>query len=498
MYALYCQYQRNILIGVTLLLVFIGSPMQKVDAATFAVVPSTGTAAIGSTMNVIVSAATDATAVHAVSGTLLFPSNLLEVVSISKSQSLVSTWVKEPASTAAGTIQFEGMIPDPGFVGTDGRVLMVTFKVKAIGTARVSFATSSILANDGDGTEIIAGTTGAVYTLTPPVAVGISSSTATTSVSGAAGGASTVPQVTSLTHQDGVWSRQATGTFSFVMASSVTALRLLVDDKPKSVPTVTYAPPITTRDIKDLPEGVSYLHVQFKTAAGWGPVIHYTLQIDTTAPTSFNVTEVSPGTFSFLSNDALSGIVHYAIQIDGGDAQTYVDTGSHTYTVGQLAPGMHTLLVRAVDAAGNSTESTRVFTTVAPVVAPTAQPIPAAASSDSLVVQNGTFIVAVLSVVTPCVAMVILLGWLIYAALRALGTSQRKIAREVAEAKLQVQQSCFALREEYEAHSALLRKARLKRKLTREESKILKRLEATRKTMESLFAYEQHETDPTL
>lgn len=479
---------KKIAASAVLGLVFLCAGAHAASAATLSMTPQTGTAAVGTTINVLLSAASDVTAVHVLSGTLSFPTNLLEVVSISKSQSMISSWVTDPTFlNTAGTIQFNGMVPNPGFIGTDGRVLMVTFKVKAVGTADLSYSAGSIIANDGDGTEILTSKTGATYTLTKAVATVSDPSATTDATTTAKPPDANLPQVSSVTHPDATWSHLMTGTFSFVVPSTITALRLLVDDKPTTIPTITYVPPITSRDIKDLPEGISYLHVQYKTAAGWGLTLHYKLQIDTTAPTTFTISEMTPGKFTFVSNDALSGIARYDIQIDGGAVIAFTDDGSHIFTAPEQTSGSHTLLVRAVDAAGNTTDSTLTFTSAVPValapvpvVTPSVVPVP-----DSVLLSKGMFAVKILSVVTPLVALALLLAWLLYLAWRTLGGITRKIDAEIAEARSTVHQSFTEMNAQFEQDIALLRKTSMKRKLTREESKILKHLQTTLDAAES-------------
>ena len=78
--------------GAFLLVTLLFCGVASVDAGSLAVSPASGSASVGGTINVILSAASDATALNAVSGTLSFPSNLLEVVSLSKSQSMLSLW----------------------------------------------------------------------------------------------------------------------------------------------------------------------------------------------------------------------------------------------------------------------------------------------------------------------------------------------------------------------------------------------------------------------
>lgn len=60
---------------------------------------------------------------------------------------------------AAGTISFNGGVPNPGFTGS-GQVMTAVFKAKKVGTARFSLSGTAIRENDGLGTNIISGQSG--------------------------------------------------------------------------------------------------------------------------------------------------------------------------------------------------------------------------------------------------------------------------------------------------------------------------------------------------
>lgn len=476
-------------------------------AATLAVTPASGNYSVGTTFTASIAVQSDGTPLNAVSGILSFPADELEVVALTKGGSIITLWIQEPSfSNTAGTIQFEGVVPSPGYSGVTGKVLGVTFRVKATGQSLLSFSAGSVLANDGEGTEILTAKKSTQLQLSPAVPVTLPTPSVTPPVAPAIydvrGAASTpsksiaAPEVTSTTHPGDLWSRLTTGVFAFRLTSDVTALRLLLDDKPTTVPVVTYVPPVATREIADLSEGVSYLHVQYKTAAGWGVVTHYKLQIDTTPPVGVTVSEVAPGAFALNATDTDSGIARYEVQIDGGEPRVFMDDGSHIYKTPALASGAHTILVRAIDAAGNLTETTHSFTMIGlkDVPSPIAQPAPDA-TDDSLLVTKGTLAIAILSVVTPLVALVLLLGWLLYLAWRALGGIQRKVEIEVTEARAAIHQSFAAMRTEFGTDIELLRKASVKRKLTREESKILKHLQQNIDAAEAAITKEVADID---
>lgn len=116
--------------------------------------PSSGSFSVGDTINVRIILASPVQSANAVSGSLSFSNDLLTLTSISKSNSLVSLWAVEPSySNASGTVDMEGVILN-GYTGSNGSILTMTFKAKATGSANIKFTTFSILANDGQGTNI--------------------------------------------------------------------------------------------------------------------------------------------------------------------------------------------------------------------------------------------------------------------------------------------------------------------------------------------------------
>ena len=98
---------------------------------------------------------------------LSFPPELLRVTAVSRGGSIMSLWAEEPFfSNQAGTINFAGVVLNPGFSGSAGNLITINFMVKAAGVARVSFGASQVLANDCSVSDILSGTSGARFTLT--------------------------------------------------------------------------------------------------------------------------------------------------------------------------------------------------------------------------------------------------------------------------------------------------------------------------------------------
>jgi len=114
-----------------------------------------------------------------------------------------------------------------------------------------------------------------------------------------------------------------------------------------------------------LSDGIWYLHVRFKNSVGWGPTMHYRIGIDSAPPLSFTATSpdglttanVAP-TLLFGTKDQPSGIRQYVVMVDGSVATTTVLT---KYTLLPQRPGNHSVVVKAIDEAGNKTESRVTF-----------------------------------------------------------------------------------------------------------------------------------------
>src|SRR3989344_1839945 len=117
---------------------FVGTAIAS--AATLQLNPSTGSYSAGQNIN-------------AVEATLKFDPSVVSVVSISKDGSAFSLWTVEPSfSNSAGTITFGGGSPSP-FSATSNLV-NITFRALKAGSASVSFTEASVLAADGQGTNV--------------------------------------------------------------------------------------------------------------------------------------------------------------------------------------------------------------------------------------------------------------------------------------------------------------------------------------------------------
>lgn len=359
------------LFPILVLLIFslaVASSVQGASASLY-LSPSSGSYSVGSTFSVKVKVNSGGEAINAAEGTLLFNSNELQVVNLSKSGSIFSLWTTEPIfSNSAGNIVFGGGTLK-GFTGTSGTIITISFRAKATTSARVSFSSGSVLAADGKGTNILGKINGGVYTLKPkitspdeeaPLEEYIPPPTPT--------GAPAAPVISSSTHPDSEkWHSNNDPEFSWKLPSDVTGVSLLLHKNPFGDPGPTSDGLMESKKIEDIEDGIWYFHIKFKNKYGWGKITHRKVLIDTESPKPFKVifdregdlTNPSPVLY-FETADSLSGIEYYEVKIGGGDAIpiTSAATKSNPYKMPPQAPGRHRIIVAAVDAADNSTSAT--------------------------------------------------------------------------------------------------------------------------------------------
>lgn len=338
------------------------------NAASLSLSPSTGVYASNSTFTARVTVNTLGQSINAAEGTLTFNPRELTVVSVNRVGSIFNLWVTEPTfSNSAGTINFSGGLPS-GYTGSAGNIMTVTFRTIGSGTAKVNFTNGSVLANDGKGSNILTGMNGGNFTIqagtTSPEPERIIEYVPPANTPPA-------PIITSDTHPDQKkWSNKNQAVLKWSLPNGVTAVRTLLDSNPTSIPTKVYETPIKDITLEDLPEGVSYFHIQFKNSDGWGKVSHYRLAVDTEKPTKI---EISQPEDADLNNpvqvllvevdDETSLVRKFMVRVDAMDSFEYIDeTGSSTIVLPVLSPGYHTVIVEAFDEADNSIIDTYSFT----------------------------------------------------------------------------------------------------------------------------------------
>lgn len=371
-------------------------------AATLSITPATGTYTVGVPFSSTVVVSSADQAANALSGVITFPADRLAVTSLSKNNSVVTYWVSEPTfSNATGQIKFEGVVPNPGFSGTGKRVLTITFRPKVIGAANLKFTEGSVLANDGQGTNILADSFGANYAIAP-AELKAPAPEATTVI-----GAPGAPQVMSPTHPDPTaWYSNSNPMFKWEMPVEATGVNVLANHSPSTNPGTISDGLFPSYDYKEVKDGKWYFHLRLRNAGGWGDITHFGFNIDTVPPTDFKLVlldrpdltapEVA---FNLTATDTVSGVDRYELSVDNASSTVWSDTGDHRFTTSRLKPGAHTLLAKVFDKAGNNLAGSVDFS-VAPLPAPKITDYPREIATDKIITLRGETLVGSLVTLT--------------------------------------------------------------------------------------------------
>lgn len=346
--------------------------INKTLAADLYILPQSKTIYVGDKFSITIYVDSPDQAINAVSFIISYPSNLLKAESISKTGSLINLWAQEP-KIENGTISGEGVILNQtsqgniGFTGSRGKIITINFKTLRDGRAEINFSSGSVLANDGQGTNILKKLTGGDYLILVQEPV----------VSQPELNLPTAPKITSPTHPDqNNWYNDPNPKFTWNLPEDVTAVRLLYNKNPNSMPTIIYSPPIKEKTLFNVPDGVYWFHAHFRNKAGWGEVTHYKFQIDTTPP-DLEI-KLIPGEdlsepkvkISFSAKDKTSGIAGYIVSLNDKEIdRIYTNQENYLYETHILEPKDYKITITAFDKAGNSQSRTLIFT-IKPIASP--------------------------------------------------------------------------------------------------------------------------------
>lgn len=314
---------------------------------------------VGNIVSVKVLVDSQGQAINNAEAVVNFPSDLLQVVSVSQSNSIFSLWVQSPTfSNDSGSINFNGGLPTPGYNGSNGLIFSIVFRAKSAGTATVYLTSGSVLANDGLGTDVLSGQNNTSITITQQ-----NNAASTPTVVQPPANIQNTGQIfiTSTTYPDSIkWYNEPNGTFAWNLPAGTIASQTSLDRTQGTPPRVLRKPPISSIAIPNIQDGVWYFNARSQTSAGWSKIYSYKIQIDTAAPDSVIIANGVNNTVPILSaHDALSGIGYFMVQVDGADAVKITPTGSQTpLNIPDISSGAHTVKAIAYDLAGNSASAT--------------------------------------------------------------------------------------------------------------------------------------------
>ena len=356
-------------------------PILAAQAASLYFSPSFGTYQTGRNFTVNVDAQSSV-ALNAASGVIIFPTDKLEVIGVSKAASIFNLWVQEPSfSNREGNVRFEGIVLNPGFTGS-GKLVGVTFRVKSAGVADLSFSSGSVLANDGLGTNILSDLGSANFTL----------SAGAVSAPEEIAAPSRLPAKPLIKHEikdrngdtvlfrdsegEEKWTNNRYSKLSWATPTGVTGVSYLFNDRPSSNPGSKSDGFFDNKVYENLDDGIYYAHMRFLNSLGTGPIEHFKLMIDATPPESFKIilpdgkVAANPTPrIRFETSDNLSGIARYEMKIDDGEWFNAAMLKTASYLLPKLKSGEHQILIRAYDKADNYAETKEIIT-ISPIASP--------------------------------------------------------------------------------------------------------------------------------
>jgi len=328
----------------------------KTFAASIFFDPGSVTVGQGDIFSVNIVTNSEGVAINNADATINFPSDIVEVQSISKSGSIFTLWVEEPTfSNNAGTITLNGGVPNPGFVGARGKIISVVFRAKKPGSASLLFSSAAVRANDGIGTNVLSsrqpGSVLVSSVVVIPVVVPPPSQ----------GALPRLPIITSTTNpSQNEWYRDPRASFSWSIPSGVTSIQTILSKSPTAVPSVSSDSSVSQKTFSQIADGVQYFRIRFINSEGTGPSAQYKIQIDSTAPDSFDPkitqNEVRHA-LSLSARDTVSGIDQYVVTNQDGSVTIIKPSElvDDSYTLPVTQKGKQSISVVAIDKAGNAT-----------------------------------------------------------------------------------------------------------------------------------------------
>lgn len=339
-----------------LIIVFLSLGAFSAQAATLSLEPGGGSFLVGATFEVRVLLDSHADPVNALDIALQFPPDKLQLVSPSTGQSIISLWTSQPSfNNQTGTANLQGLIPN-GITTSRGVVTTLVFRARNPGQAYVTFTDKTrVLKNDGLGTDILSGNSGAVFTLLLPPPNG--------------------PIVASETHPDPsfIYKKRSLLVTWAPDGDHLDGYSYMLSDNSVDEPDDIMDGKNTQTMYENLTDGTHFFHIKALRGDHWGGTTHFSATIDATPPADFPInilpgTTIAPGPaiIEFGTTDGYSGIGHYEIKVikttqGDGDQNVFVEAMS-PYITPTFDEGKYDVIVRAYDKAGNFVDETERFT----------------------------------------------------------------------------------------------------------------------------------------
>jgi len=332
--------------------------------ATLTMLPSSGSFYEGDVIQVLALVHTGSQPINAVRAHISYPSDLMEIIQISSDASFCSFFVEQEFDNQTGQIIYSCGAPSPGFSGEFGLVGTFYFRMKKTGYANLQFAQdSTVLANDGFGTDLLSGTSGASFNIIERL-----DEYEQLSPVGEQDTAIEIPLpvlVNSKTHSDqNKWYKHGHVEFEFQKTNGTIGFSYLLDQESDSRPDPSKYSTDNFVKYDGLEDGIWYLHFMEISQDDVGPISHYKIQIDSDAPEPPEVTAIernddqSLWTLYLSANDD-NDISKYEVIVDGEtyEVQKKIEVKAHELESDDIT-------IIAYDLSGNS--SLTVYTLPGP------------------------------------------------------------------------------------------------------------------------------------
>jgi hypothetical protein len=330
--------------GVMVLLAILARPTPA-QAAKLFFSPAAASVTVGGKVTVTIRVDTEGQTINDSGGKVTFSTDVLALESVTTTDSIFDYWTVRPSADNTEQIAFAGGVPSPGYQGSSGIIFRVTWLAKRAGTATARIENSEVLANDGQGTDVLTSTENGTYTITALVDQSDLP----------------IPTVTSPTYpyQDR-WYEADQATLDWNTPSGLLGVSYTFDRLPTTVPDTQPDASAVSAIVTMSEDGDWYFHLRGRYEGGWSAATHFRLRHDQTPPDPFTVelirnrSESDPTPqFAFRAVDVSSGIDRYTIRIDDQPASTAVSPVTVTLT----QTGRHQATVTAFDRAGNAQEN---------------------------------------------------------------------------------------------------------------------------------------------
>lgn len=296
--------------------------------------------------------------INAAESIIYFPTDKLEVLNISKDNSIFPLWPKEPVfSNETGEISFIGGLPHPGFKG-EGNIITINFKTKEEGAVNLSFDLSRVLADDGKGTNILMFIKEAKYFIYPSGMLEKKPETETA-----------IPFIFSSTHpNEQEWYNNDTPRFQWDLTQDIKGVSFVLDKNSKTIPDTISEGLLMFKNYEKIPDGIWYFHLRLEDEKGWEETIHHRIQVDTHPPRPFEIiidnsgdsTNPKPNLY-FETDDDTSGISGYQIKIGKEKFLNLLPAQINPFALPLQSPGNYKIIVRAADKANNLVRTTTLL-----------------------------------------------------------------------------------------------------------------------------------------